>query len=113
MAASSSTTLTIDQTTLAADGRLSMSGSCGQLLVYVIARPGRSVAAAHAVQKKKAVSVRRRAGSGDGGLGHRVGFAQARRARARRRRARRSERPVVRSREARSGRDRDAAVAAS
>ncbi len=64
MAASSSTTLTIDHTTLAADGRLPTSGSWGQLFVYVIARPGRSVADAQLVQKKKAVRARRRSGSG-------------------------------------------------
>ena len=40
-----------------------ISGSCGQLLVYVYAVPGRSVAHDHDVQKKNAVSGRSRDGS--------------------------------------------------
>jgi hypothetical protein len=39
-------------------GPLAMRGSCGQLLVYVVPVPGRSVPAAHAVHQKKAPSSR-------------------------------------------------------
>src|SRR5215468_6363064 len=41
-------------------GLLSISGSCGQLLVYVTLSSGRFVAAAHAEQKKNADSWRAR-----------------------------------------------------
>src|SRR3569832_221405 len=44
-------------------GRFAISGSCGQLLVYVIVAPGRSVPAAHADQKKYAARARARTGS--------------------------------------------------
>jgi hypothetical protein len=44
-------------------GTFPMRGSCGQLLVYEMVLPGRVVAAAHAVQKKKALSRRSRSGS--------------------------------------------------
>src|SRR5690606_41116115 len=50
--ARSARTLTPVQTTLSPVGTLSMSGSCGQLLVYVIVSFGRFVDAAHADQKK-------------------------------------------------------------
>src|SRR5688572_29585264 len=39
--ASSSTTLTIDHITTGDDGVLPISGSCGQLLLYVTSDPGR------------------------------------------------------------------------
>jgi len=55
--------LTPVQTTVSPVGRLPTSGSWGQLLVYVTVSPGRFVAAAHEVQKKKAASLRRFSGS--------------------------------------------------
>ena len=51
--------LTPVQTIVSAVGRFPTSGSCGQLLVYVMVSFGRLVDAAHAVQKKKADSFRR------------------------------------------------------
>lgn len=45
-------------------GTLPTSGSEGQLLVKLTISPGRSVTVAQAVQKKKAASSLRRAGSG-------------------------------------------------
>src|SRR5512146_2889784 len=57
MPASSNTMLTIDHMAAEVDIVLPTSGSCGQLLVYESSvSPGRSVAAAQEVQKKKAVS---------------------------------------------------------
>ncbi len=63
MPASKTTKLITDQTTIEPDGRLSISASEGQLLVYVISPPGRSVAQAHEVQKKKSLSCCIRSGS--------------------------------------------------
>jgi hypothetical protein len=57
------TMLTPVQTMASEVGALPIRGSCGQLLVYVTVSPGRSVAAAHADQKKKAAS------AGAGGIG--------------------------------------------
>src|SRR5689334_18607843 len=62
--ASNRITLAIDHSTFAAVGRLSISGSCGQLLVYVTAEPGRFVAAAQDVQKKNAFNFSSRPASG-------------------------------------------------
>ncbi|MCY1557507.1 hypothetical protein D9M68_943610 [compost metagenome] len=65
----SSTTLATDHIMFSAVGLLSISGSCGQLLVYVAPVPpptsaGRSVAAAQAVQKKKPAICARRSALG-------------------------------------------------
>src|SRR5688500_5052639 len=50
----SSTTLTIDHSMTCDDGRLSISDSDGQLLLYVTSEFGRFVAHAHDAQKKNA-----------------------------------------------------------
>jgi hypothetical protein len=57
-------TLKADHKYVLAGGRLPISGSPGQLLVYVIAAPGRFVIAAHAVHQKNPVSAWRCAASG-------------------------------------------------
>ena len=57
--------LTPVQTIVSAVGRFPTSGSCGQLLVYVMVSFGRLVDAAHAVQKKKADNFRRLSGVGE------------------------------------------------
>src|SRR3989338_9348589 len=54
------TTLITDQTMFSAVGLLPISGSWGQLLGYGAVVPGRSGAAAQAVQKKKPVICARR-----------------------------------------------------
>ncbi len=65
MPASSRMMLTIDHMAASLVMVLPTSGSCGQLLVYdTSVSPGRSVAAAHDVQKKNAASASRSAWSG-------------------------------------------------
>ena len=69
--------LTIDHIAAESVIVLPTSGSCGQLLVYERSvSPGRSVAAAHDVQKKKAVSASRSAFCGQRAVRHRVLVAQ-------------------------------------
>ena len=63
MPASSMMMLTPVHTTVSPVGRLPTSGSCGQLLVYVMSSSGRFVEAAHDVQKKKADNLRKRSAS--------------------------------------------------
>src|SRR2546423_5204186 len=63
IAASSRMMLTIDQIAAESDIVLPTIGSCGQLLVYErFVSPGRSVTAAHEVQKKNAATASPSAG---------------------------------------------------
>src|SRR6202142_1053666 len=61
--ASSSTKLTMLQTTVPLVGWFAINGSCGQFCVYVTSDPGRFVDAAHAVHQKNALISRSLAGS--------------------------------------------------
>ncbi len=64
MPAIKNNTLNADQRNVVAGGRLPISGSPGQLFVYVMSSLGRFVPAAHAVHQKNAVSARRCSAAG-------------------------------------------------